>query len=218
MGDMYRPPHPGALQVCGREDNQKRTFKYVLGISRRRRAMKQLRAQKWVVCLSIMLILVSCLALSLSSALVRAPAVQAAETNVWTQLPLYGGSVSVLAINPKVPSTLYASTGSQVFRSVDGGDTWIALNTSFAGAPPAVMALAIDPVTPSTLYAGTYGSGIFRSADSGDTWTAVNTWLTMGSEGVEINGWIRCLAINPRTPSTLYTGTNYGILRSMDLS
>src|SRR5450756_992638 len=169
MGDMYRPPHPGALQVCGREDNQKRTFKYVLGISRRRRAMKQLRAQKWVVCLSIMLILVSCLALSLSSALVRAPAVQAAETNVWTQLPLYGGSVSVLAINPKVPSTLYASTGSQVFRSIDSGDTWTALNTSFAGAPPAVTALAIDPLTPSTLYAGTNGNGVFRSTDSGDT-------------------------------------------------
>src|SRR5450830_73848 len=216
MDDMYGPPHPGALQVCGREENQKRRFKYVLGTSKRGRAMKQRRTQKWVMCLSTMLILVLCLALSLSGVLVRAPAVQAAETYIWTQLPLYGGNVSVLAINPKTPTTVYASTGSQVFRSVDGGGTWIALNTSFAGAPPAVMALAIDPVTPSTLYAGTYGSGIFRSANSGDTWTAVNTWLTMGSEGRGPNENILCLAINPVTPSTLYAGTLNGVFRSTD--
>src|SRR5664280_2076968 len=162
------------------------------------------------------LTLILCLALSLSGVIARAPAMQAAETYIWTQLPLYGGNISVLAINPKTPTTVYASTGSQVFRSVDGGGTWIALNTSFAGAPPAVMALAIDPVTPSTLYTGTYGSGIFRSADSGDTWTAVNTWLTMGSEGRGPNENILCLAINPVTPSTLYAGTLNGVFRSTD--
>ncbi|RIE06452.1 WD40/YVTN/BNR-like repeat-containing protein [Candidatus Cryosericum terrychapinii] len=140
--------------------------------------MKQLRTQKWVTCLSVMLILVLCLALSLSSALVRAPAVQAAETDTWIQVPLYGGPVSVLAINPKVPSTLYTSTGTQVFRSTDGGDMWTALNTSFATTSSPVTALVIDPVTPSILYAGTYGSGVFRSADSGDTWEPVNAWLT----------------------------------------
>src|SRR5450756_1623668 len=216
MDDMYGPPHPGALQVCGREENQERRVKHVFGISKRRRAMKQLRTQKWLMCPSTMLILVLCLALGLSGVLVRAPAAQAAETKTWTQLPLYGGNVSVLAINPKTPATVYASTGSQVFRSINGGDTWTALNTSFATTPSPVTCLAIDPLMPSTLYAGTNGNGVFRSTDSGDTWTAVNTWLTMGSEGVAINGWIRCLAINPRTPSTLYTGTNYGILRSMD--
>src|SRR5665647_535655 len=149
---MYGPPHRGALQVCGREENQERRVKHVLGISKRRRAMKQLRTQNPAVYRYTMLILVLCLTLSLSGALARAPAVQAAETDTWIQVPLYGGPVSVLAINPKTPATVYASTGSQVFRSVDGGGTWIALNTSFAGAPPAVMALAIDPVTPSTLY------------------------------------------------------------------
>src|SRR5450756_588495 len=213
---MYGPPHRGALQVCGREENQERRVKHVLGISKRRRAMKQLRTQKWLMCPSTMLILVSCLALSLSGALVRAPAVQAAETDTWIQVPLYGGPVSVLAINPKVPSTLYTSTGTQVFRSTDGGDTWTALNTSFATTSSPVTALVIDPVTPSTLYAGTYGSGIFRSADSGDTWTAVNTWLTMGSEGRGPNENILCLAINPVTPSTLYAGTLNGVFRSTD--
>src|SRR5450756_983095 len=105
---MYGPPHRGALQVCGREENQERRVKHVLGISKRRRAMKQLRTQKWLMCPSTMLILVSCLALSLSSALVRAPAVQAAETDTWIQVPLYGGPVSVLAINPKT-CLLYTS-------------------------------------------------------------------------------------------------------------
>jgi uncharacterized repeat protein (TIGR02543 family) len=157
------------------------------------------------------LTLIVCLALSLSGVLVGVPATQAAETYIWTQLPLYGGNVSVLAINPKTPTTVYASTGSQVFRSVDGGGTWIALNTSFAGAPPAVMALAIDPVTPSTLYAGTNGSGLFRSADSGDHWTAANTGLGVYEQQI----W--SLAINLLTPTTLYAGNCYGgVYRSTD--
>src|SRR5450830_1634101 len=185
---MYGPPHRGALQVCGREENQGRRFKYVLGTSKRGRAMKQLRTQKWVMCPSTMLILVLCLALSLSGVLVGVSAAQAAGTDTWTQLPLYGGPVSVLAINPKTPSTLYAGTGSQVFRSTDSGGTWTALNTSFATTSSPVTCLAIDPLTPSTLYAGTYGRGIFRSIDSGDTWTAANTWLT--------DQWVHCLAIN----------------------
>src|SRR5664280_1387611 len=201
---MYGPPHPGALQVCGREDDQKRTFNYLLGASKRRRVMKQLRTQKWITRLSIMLILILCLALGLSGVLAGAPAAQAAETQTWTQLPLYGSMVSSLAINPKVPTTLYAGTnGAGVFHSVNSGTTWTAVNTGLINED--VLDIAINPSTPAILYSGTLG-GVFRSVNSGATWTAVNTGLT--------NQGVNSLVINPKVPTTLYAGTSGGVFRS----
>ena len=167
--------------------------------------MKQLRTQKWLMCPSTMLILVSCLALSLSSALVRAPAVQAAGTGTWTQLPLYGGNIGCLAIDPLTPTTLYAVIGSRVFRSVNSGTTWTAVNTGLTAQ--AVSCLAINPLTPTTLYAGTH-VGVYRSVNRGATWTAANA-------GIEKWEAI-CLAIDPLTPTTLYVGTHNGVYRSAD--
>jgi uncharacterized repeat protein (TIGR02543 family) len=157
-----------------------------------------------------MMVLILCLALSLSGVLMGAPAVQAADThNTWTQLPLYGGSVYALAVNPVDPAILYAGTnGGGVFRSTDSGTTWVAVNTGFI-TNTLVASLAIDPLISTILYAGTNGSGIFRSTDSGTTWVAVNTGLT--------DMYVLCLAIDPLTSTTLYAGTETrGVFRSTD--
>jgi len=168
--------------------------------------MKQLRTQKWITRLSIMLILTLCLALGLSGVLAGAPAAQAAETQTWTQLPLYGSMVSSLAINPKVPTTLYAGTnGAGVFHSVNSGTTWTAMNTGLTNKD--VLDIVINPSTPAILYSGTLG-GVFRSVNSGTTWTAVNTGLT--------NQGVNSLVINPKVPTTLYAGTGNGVFRSKD--
>jgi uncharacterized repeat protein (TIGR02543 family) len=148
--------------------------------------------------------LVLCLVLSLSGVLVGVPAVRGADTGTWTQLPLYGGGVFSLAINPATPTTLYAGTYSGgVFRSTDSGATWTAVNTGLTSHD--VLSLAINP---ATLYAGTWGAGIFRSTDSGATWTAVDAGLTSQD--------VYAIAINPAAPSTLYAGTYDGVFRSTD--
>src|SRR5207302_1427428 len=56
----------------------------------------------------------------------------------------------VLAIDPQTPTTLYAGarSGSGLFKSTDGGDSWFALNVS-------AYSVAIDPQAPNTLYAVT---------------------------------------------------------------
>ena len=168
--------------------------------------MKRLITQKWVTRLSIMLILALCLALGLSGVLAGAPAAQAAETQTWTQLPLYGSMVSSLAINPKVPTTLYAGTnGAGVFGSVNSGSTWTTMNTGLTNKD--VLDIAINPSTPAILYSGTLG-GVFRSVNSGTTWTAVNTGLT--------DRGVNSLVINPKIPTTLYVGTGSGVFRSKD--
>lgn len=122
------------------------------------------------------------------------------------QTGLPNNVVDSIAINPSIPSTIYAGTqGSGIFRSVDGGESWAAANTGLTNLT--VLSLATNSSAPSTIYAGT-GSGVFRSANGGDSWTAVNTGLT--------NLYVTALAINPSTPSTLYAGTLGGIFRSLN--
>jgi photosystem II stability/assembly factor-like uncharacterized protein len=111
--------------------------------------------------------------------------------------------VFALAIDPQSSSTLYATTFSQgVFKSVDGGQSWIAVNTGLTS--PDVRAIAIDPQTTTTLYAGTGYTdprnfrGVFKSVDGGSNWIAV------GLDGLSISG----LAVDPQTPTTLYVGVD----------
>ena len=134
----------------------------------------------------------------------------------WT--PLSPGA-GFFGINPTTLSILYARTQTSVMRSTDSGTTWTTASTGLTGLLNwSITSLAINPLTPSTLYASTSinaappygGGGVFRSTDSGVTWTAVNAGLTT-IDGVE------CLAINPRTPTTLYAGTNgSGVFCSTD--
>ena len=72
---------------------------------------------------------------------------------------LSGMGVESLAIDPAMPSTLYAGTyDGGVFKSTNGGGNWSAFNVGLPATR--VHALAIDPVTPKTLYAGTQ-HGVF---------------------------------------------------------
>ncbi len=122
-----------------------------------------------------------------------------AGINVWTSHGPPGGNVTALAIDPVLPSTVYAGTDGGVFRSTDGGATWAVANSGLTN--PFVAALAIDPITPSTLYAGT-GGGVFKSTDAAATWGTANVGLPTTD--------VRALAIDPSTPSTLYAGALFG--------
>jgi hypothetical protein len=73
-----------------------------------------------------------------------------------------------------------------------------------------ITALAIDPQTPTTLYAGTWDlylgtwrGGVFKSTDGAGSWSALNTGLT--------DLYVSALAIDPRSPATVYAGTRAGV-------
>src|SRR2546430_15022419 len=93
------------------------------------------------------------------SALVWLGSPQGAQAgiNEWTSNGPYGGSVSVLVVDPQTPSTLYAgANGNGIYKSTDAGASWTNV-LSYAR----VEALAIDPQTPTTLYVGARFSGAF---------------------------------------------------------
>ncbi len=70
-------------------------------------------------------------------------------------------SVTALAIDPLIRTTLYAMTAAagRVYKSTDGGSTWRTFSAGLPNLP--VLTLAIDPIGPSRLYAGTDGGGVF---------------------------------------------------------
>jgi uncharacterized protein (TIGR03437 family) len=130
-----------------------------------------------------------------------------------TGLPLrvFSPSVMPLAVDPRVPSTLYAGsfaasrfnasppfdTGAgSISRSTDGGQSW---DTVRAGIPSEafVRSLALDPASPSTIYAA-YSSadvgGVLKSTDGGQSWTVIDTANFQGA-------WI---AVDTGTSSTIY--------------
>ena len=82
---------------------------------------------------------------------------------------LSGAQVGTFVVDPSNPSILYAGNFAGIFRSTNGGDTWV--QTSFAFAN---YALTIDPIAPTTLYAYASGQGIYKTVDSGNIWAPVN--------------------------------------------
>lgn len=80
-----------------------------------------------------------------------------------------------------------------------------------------VTALAIDSQTTTTLYAGTRGGGVFRTMNGGRTWRADNVGLRDAVLTVDRDWSVTALAIDPRTPATVYAATEgHGLFKSTD--
>jgi photosystem II stability/assembly factor-like uncharacterized protein len=76
-------------------------------------------------------------------------------------------TVTALAVDPIVPQNVYLASPSGLFRSKDGGLSWIALNAQLDSAP---IALTLDSRHPATLFALLTSGMLLRSDDSGATW------------------------------------------------
>ena len=73
--------------------------------------------------------------------------------------------------------------------------------------------LAVDPTNSSVLYAGSQTAGLFKSTDGGTTWQSINdgTLDAFGSLPM-----IQALAVDPKTPATIYAASLNGVYRSMN--
>jgi hypothetical protein len=97
------------------------------------------------------------------------------------------------------------------FKSTDGGGSWRPANTGLTCGLSLcrVTALAINPQTPTTVYAGTSGGGVFKSTNGGGSWSPANT-------GLPITNVVQVLALDSRSPATLYAGTSGGVFKTTD--
>lgn len=85
--------------------------------------------------------------------------------------------VSSIAVDPIHPDTIYLGTGDRdasdsygrgVFKSTDGGQTWVKINSTMGNV--VVGRLIIDPNNTNVLLAAT-SSGIYRTSNGGSSWT-----------------------------------------------
>ncbi|MDA8021208.1 MAG: hypothetical protein MPN21_27545, partial [Thermoanaerobaculia bacterium] len=78
----------------------------------------------------------------------------------WFPTPRDGiGTVLALAVDPHSPTTVYSATTGGVFKTINGGENWSAINSGLTQT--FITALAIDPRDTSTVFAGTL-SGAFK--------------------------------------------------------
>ncbi len=124
-----------------------------------------------------------------------------------------GAIVYTIAVDPQNSQRVYIGTrgpdsnstppwGGVVYRTTDGGASWIAALTNIGGraAQDWAYSLAILPKAPNEILAASHEHGPFRSTDYGVTWIAVSSGVSDGSG--------RAVVFDPRFagPGTAYMG------------
>ena len=136
--------------------------------------------------------------------------------------------VQALAIAPGDATVVYAgitgfgaSTAGGLYKSTDGGNSWMRLTDAL---DTGVEAIALDPKNPETVYIGTGGkAGVFRSTDGGTSWQQADSGLprlrvkTDTGKRITETFDVTDLAIDPAHPTTLYAAAyDHGVFRSTD--
>lgn len=124
----------------------------------------------------------------------------------WAKLN-FPPSICGLTVAPSQAELLYArrcnvATEPPLFRSSDGGQSWVAPNEQMTQT---FDLLAVAPNQPDLLIATTFDQ-VFRSTDGGATWAP----LVLGTR------YAGRPVFDPNPPYTLYLGYWTGLLRSLD--
>jgi len=131
--------------------------------------------------------------------------------------------------------TLWAEPGSAswqggIYKSIDGGNTWVEKNNgipqvvgSVSGLTSNFPTLLIDKNNPQILYAGnipwTPDPGVYKTINGGDTWTYMSR-----AENPNINlalGWVKDasvgamkMTLDPNNSDRIYFGTSMHLFRT----
>jgi photosystem II stability/assembly factor-like uncharacterized protein len=119
-----------------------------------------------------------------------------------------GVSVVAIAINPTHPDIVYLATNDAIYKSRDGGASWVTVNEGMSTYR--VLSLLVDPNIPTVLYAGTNSDSVYKSTDGGISWNIANAGM---KEHIAI---VNNFAVDPRNPRTIYAATTVGMFKTTD--
>lgn len=97
---------------------------------------------------------------------------------VWTTTGPYGVRITGLAIDPSNNQIMYASSpdgNTQVFKSIDGGETWFASDNGMIDGGGEIFNFAFDFQAPGVVYVA-YQAGVYKSEDYGENWVKKSTF------------------------------------------
>jgi photosystem II stability/assembly factor-like uncharacterized protein len=122
-----------------------------------------------------------------------------------------------LDLDPSNPSVLYAAMWqfrrtpsfftsggphSGLFKSTDGGSTWIRLKKDLPGGDLGRIAVAVSPAKPEVVYAvvESQKTALFRSTDRGESWTEMNSSSIVSQRPF----YFSLLVADPKSPDRIY--------------
>jgi hypothetical protein len=134
----------------------------------------------------------------------------------WPNKVAIPGRATDVDIAPTNSNNLVVAVGGKVLVSTDalvpGGLHLRDITRNLPGR--FVGRVAFDPSDPATIYAvlgglsGFPGGHVFRTSLTATTWTDISPALDLPFNAIAVDG--------SETPTTLYTGTDFGVLRSVD--
>lgn len=133
------------------------------------------------------------------AALATPPHALGGDPSTWTSIGPGGGDVADVAASPTAAGVVLAGTapggswGGNLYRSTDGGATWIAV-AQLAGISTHEIAFASD----GTAHIATQDS-VWVSSDDGQTWTQRDL-------GIGLNDEAFAVAVDPGNPDTVWVG------------
>jgi photosystem II stability/assembly factor-like uncharacterized protein len=132
--------------------------------------------------------------------------------------------------SPSDPDTVLAGVeDAALFRSVDGGQSWLELpglrrHASGSKWQPGAGGLCLhtvllDPARPGRIVVAISAAGAFRSDDAGESWRPVNRGLR--SEGIpdpeaEVGHCVHRIAMHRSRPNVLFMQKHWDVMRSDD--
>lgn len=153
--------------------------------------------------------------------------------------------VSLMAIHPKKPKTLFASikivhghpstdwhNTNFVYQSLDGGESWTEFSRELDPFPNSIGSSGVIGINPysTNVYFGSGKDGLLKSFDSGSSWYPVGQRQELAARPVyqsEVEGGPRVLGapvsidiyqfgFDPQRTETVYIVSNKGLFKSDD--
>jgi hypothetical protein len=109
-----------------------------------------------------------------------------------------------IAVHPTDPNTVLTVSNLGLYRTTNGGISWIRLTNGLPAISAAVIAatdVVFDPITPSTAYVAFWGSGIYKTKNA----NAANPTWTKLAGGLPASDISRiAIAVSPTSPHSVY--------------
>ncbi len=131
----------------------------------------------------------------------------------WLKLSAWSGAtLRSIAVAPSASNTIYAATGSILYRTVDGGATWANITGTLPVGTSNITYVSVKQDDPNTVWVslGQFNAyGVFQTADGGVTWTD----LSAGLPSIPVN----CVIQNKQSVSQveLYAATDVGVFMKL---